>query len=244
MSNPQCENGYTKIANELLSALCRIRINGEATQILYVIFRKTYGYNKKRDRISLSQFCLLTGLKKPNVCRAIKKLIAMKLIIKIDNTKGEIYLIQKDFDQWKPLSKKITLSKKIMGVIKKDNASLSKKIHTKDNTTKDNITKEIISKEITYGNPQINECISFLKEKLGGSPDGSIAENRRFCKLLLNRLKKDYPEQDHVNQIRFLIEASVIDPFHAKNATSFKYIFYNAQKIISSVKNKKGATII
>jgi phage replication O-like protein O len=158
MSNPQCENGYTKISNELLTALCGIRISGEARQVLDVIFRKTYGYNKKKDRISLSQFSLITKLKRPTVCRAIKKLIDMKLIIKIDNDKGEIYLIQKDFDQWKPLSKKITLSKKIMGVIKKDNASLSKKImgvikkdnaslskkiHTKDNTTKDNMTKEI-----------------------------------------------------------------------------------------------------
>lgn len=41
---------------------------------------------------------------------------------------------------WKPLPKKITLSKKITTVIEKDNASLSKKLHTIDNTTKDNIT--------------------------------------------------------------------------------------------------------
>jgi hypothetical protein len=49
----------------------------------------------------------------------------MNIIIKKDNN---LYRFQKDFDCWKPLSKKITLSKKIITVIKKDNLPLSKKI--------------------------------------------------------------------------------------------------------------------
>lgn len=48
MANPQCENGFTKIANELMEALAKIRIPGEARQVLDVIFRQTYGWNKKR----------------------------------------------------------------------------------------------------------------------------------------------------------------------------------------------------
>lgn len=146
MSNPQKENGYTSVANEIFESLAKIRINGEARQVLDVVFRKTYGFQKKQDRIALSQFCDLTGLKKPNVCRAIKKLISMNIIIKIDTELGEVYSFQKDHDKWVPLSKKITsksLSKKIMDVIEKDNASLSKKIHTKETTTKETTTKEI-----------------------------------------------------------------------------------------------------
>lgn len=142
MAKPQLEKGYTRIANEILEALGRIRISGEATQVLNVILRKTYGFGKKQDRISLSQFILATGMKKPTVCRAINKLLSMEIIIKIDNELGEIYCIQKDFDEWKPLAKKITLAKKIITVIKKDNSSLSKKIHTKETTTKETLTKE------------------------------------------------------------------------------------------------------
>ena len=37
MANPQTENGYTKIANEIMEALAHIRIPGEAMQVLLVI---------------------------------------------------------------------------------------------------------------------------------------------------------------------------------------------------------------
>ena len=60
MANPQKENGYTAIANEIMEALCRHRIPGEDRQVLDVIFRKTYGFNKIEDYISLSQFVDMT----------------------------------------------------------------------------------------------------------------------------------------------------------------------------------------
>ena len=138
MVNPQLENGHLKIANEIWDALCRIRIRGEARQVLDFIIRKTYGYNKTWDRISLSQFINGTGVCKQNICRSLKFLLKMNLIIKKDNDSGSIYKFNKNIDEWKPLSKKITLSKKIIlskvitPVIKKDNDSLSKKRHTKD----------------------------------------------------------------------------------------------------------------
>lgn len=130
MANPQCENGFTKLANELLEALARIRIPGEARQVLDVILRKTYGFSKKEDVISLSQFCSSTGIKKPNVIRVLKQLQTMNLIIKNDNANPQIYKFNKDYSGWRPLSKKIT------NVIKNDNKSLSKMIPTINNIKK------------------------------------------------------------------------------------------------------------
>jgi len=52
MANPQIENGYTRIANETMDALAKIRIPGQARQVLDFILRKTYGWNKKTDMIS------------------------------------------------------------------------------------------------------------------------------------------------------------------------------------------------
>ena len=89
MASPQIENGYTPIANEIMDALARTRIPGEVRQVLDYIFRKTYGWNKKEDVIPMSQFVKSTGLKKPNICRALSKLITM-CIIKKDNRNGNI----------------------------------------------------------------------------------------------------------------------------------------------------------
>lgn len=146
MANPQKEHGYTPIANKIMEHLARTRIPGEARQVLDFIHRKTYGYGKKVDHIALSQFVLGTGLKKPTVIRGRNMLISMNLIfvIKKDNEEIATYRFNKDFDTWKPLPKKITLSKMITPVIKKDNLALSLLRPTiVDNTivdiTKDNI---------------------------------------------------------------------------------------------------------
>ena len=130
MANPQKENGHIDIANEIMEALAGIRISGEEWQCLCVVFRKTYGWHKKEDWVSLSQFNLLTKLKKPNISRAIKKLSLKKVvIINSDNMYKPKYMFNKNYDQWKPLSKKIT-------VINNDKRSLSKMIHTKETIQK------------------------------------------------------------------------------------------------------------
>ncbi|MCK9601602.1 MAG: replication protein [Sphaerochaeta sp.] len=142
MANPQKEDGYTAIANEIMEALCRHRIPGEDRQVLDVIFRKTYGFNKIEDYISLSQFVEMTGMKKPNIIRSLKSLLSKRIIIiQMDNGFRKVYRINKDFDKWERYPNRSLLSKRIIGVIQKDNPALSKRIPTKDNVTKDTITK-------------------------------------------------------------------------------------------------------
>jgi phage replication O-like protein O len=179
VASPQVENGHVKIANELIDAIVRYRLPGEQMQVFLFIMRKTYGWNKKADAISLSQFCEATGMKKPNIIRALKGLIS-KSVIKKDNDDINKYSINKDFSTWKPLSKKITshnavikkdnegVSKKITSVIKKDNPSLSKKIPTKDNTTKDTIQKTLLQKTVgknTFSPPSVNEVEQYCTER-------------------------------------------------------------------------------
>lgn len=150
MANPQTENGYIKIATEIFEALCAIRIPGEARQCLDVIIRKTYGFHKKEDIISLSQFCLLSNMTKDDVCRSLRKLAQINIIIvKKDNQNITSYRFNKDFDTWKPLSKKTILSNMTIGIVKKDNRPLSNMTHTIDNITKDTITKDNIVADAT-----------------------------------------------------------------------------------------------
>ena len=195
-ASPQTENGFTKIANEILDALIKYRIPGEQRQCLDAILRKTYGFHKKTDYIALSQFVEMTGLKKPTVVRAIQGLLSKKIItvIKKDNKTIHLYEFNKNYSQWKPLSKKITLSKKIITVIKKDNPSLSFLSTTKDNTTKDNTTKE--TKEHTA-----------LKNAVGKQPtDFYLTKNKK--KLTGKRLETFNQFWDVFNYKRGRAEAA------------------------------------
>jgi len=143
VANPQKEHGHVDVANEIVEALAKIRISGEEMQCLWVIIRKTYGWHKKQDDIALSQFCEMTNLKKPTICKVIFKLLAKKIIIVTKKDNGiTSYGFNKDFDQWKPLPKKVTLPKKVKIVTQKGKESLPKKLHTKETNTKET-TKEI-----------------------------------------------------------------------------------------------------
>ncbi len=132
MDSPQLENGYTKIANEIMDALIKFRIPGEERQCLDFIIRKTYGYNKKEDMISNSQFVAATGIKKGNVSRAIKNLISKNIVIKNDNKRIPSYRFNKFYKQWKLLSILQPVINMTTTVIKSDNKLLSKVMDTKE----------------------------------------------------------------------------------------------------------------
>jgi len=144
MANPQVEDGYCKIANKIMEALSHTRIPGEARQILDVIIRKTYGWNKKEDMISHSQFAEITGLSRGNVYRGLNKLKQMNLIVLVPSKARAgscIYSINKDFDTWKRLPSKTQVPSKKKQLPSKVKAKLPSKTQvTKDK--KDTIQKK------------------------------------------------------------------------------------------------------
>ena len=101
MASPQIENGYTKIANEILEKLVNTPLLGAEFQVLLYIIRKTYGYNKKQDRISFTQFEKATGISRQTINKTIKNLVAKGMIVKIylpENNLG--YTFVKDHEKW------------------------------------------------------------------------------------------------------------------------------------------------
>ncbi|HEC87920.1 MAG TPA: hypothetical protein ENI52_01230 [Thermoplasmata archaeon] len=154
MANVQKENGYVTIANALVDALCHYRIAGQEWQILWTIIRKTYGWNKKEDHITLSQFEKATGIKRPKCHYLLKSLYKKNMItirvIQKGNTKRIYYGIQKDFDKWRVFPKKVTVPKKDNKPFpKKATKPFPKKANTKSNkpTPKDRFIKPTL-KEI------------------------------------------------------------------------------------------------
>jgi len=111
--NPQVENGYVRIANELLEALLRYRLPGEQMQCLLFILRMTYGFQKKNNEISLQQFQDATNIKRPHVSRAIKALKEKRLVTVTQTGNGQVltYGINKKYNAWKVLPKPVTVTR-------------------------------------------------------------------------------------------------------------------------------------
>lgn len=101
MASPQIENGYIKLSNELMDALCRQNLPGSERQIFDAILRKTYGFGKKSDYISHSQLAKMTGIDRKNISRILKSLKKKKLVVINDDSYVHKLSINKDYDQWK-----------------------------------------------------------------------------------------------------------------------------------------------
>lgn len=113
---------------------------------LLFVLRKTYGWNKKEDWISLSQFVEATEIQRPHVCRALKMLSKQNIITKGGTITQPLYSFQKYSSKWTALPKgarshHITkggnevLPKGVIGVVPKG-------AHTKETITKETIQKK------------------------------------------------------------------------------------------------------
>ena len=228
MASPQTENGYIRIANDVLDALCKVRIPGEARQILDCIIRKTYGFNKKSDGIPLSQFAEMTGISRRNCLRALKKLEEMNLIrvikkdnmllskkttpvVKKDNSNWNIYEFIKDFDKWRVLSKKTT------PVVKKDNTLLSKKTPSKDNLSKDsNVPKK---RKPSFSDDDMKGAKFLLKKIREHSPHVSKTEKQLESWADVFRRMVEIDKRNH-EQIHNIIIFATTDDFWKVNILS------------------------
>jgi len=103
-ASPQCENGYTKIANELFDAIIRTGIPGQEMRIMLAVMRLTYGYGKTKDQISYGQLSKITGIPRPRVIEHVKSLVSKKRLGSLNNgTRKPLTMwINKDYLQWLP----------------------------------------------------------------------------------------------------------------------------------------------
>ena len=99
MANPQKELGHTQIANDVMEALISSSLSGTEFRILLFIIRKTWGWHKKEDKISISQVVTETTLSRKTVCECLNRLVTKRLLVK---EKGRINKLKfnKDYEIW------------------------------------------------------------------------------------------------------------------------------------------------
>jgi phage replication O-like protein O len=135
-NNIQIENGeFSRIHNEILTALAVARFTGSEYRCLLFLLRKTYGWRKKEDAISLSQWAEGVGTdKRQNVLRTLQGLVKKGVVHVIDNgaNQTQTWGFNKYIEQWDAeLFPESVISQDNTSVISQDNTS----VISQDNTS-------------------------------------------------------------------------------------------------------------
>jgi len=174
VKSPQAENGHVDIANELVEALFRFNLSAYESRVLWFIFRQTYGWHKKTDRISYTQF-EQTGLDRRNIGRTIRKLRNRKIITVAGNGQALEYGIQKDYDLWSPLSKETTVEgAKPLSISHRPLSKETTELLSKETNTKERLKK--LSKETPPTPPKAVGGFWDLYQGYLGSPSPIMYE--------------------------------------------------------------------
>lgn len=163
MANPQKENGYTQIANEVLEKLCETPISGGELKIVLCVIRHTWGFHKKTDKISISQLVTKTKLCRKQVCENLNKLVTKKLLLKDDKALINEYQFNKNYDDWLVTKRELGSYEKVTKVVTKTTPKVvTKKLPTKE--SKDIITKETTT-NVVEGKPsnELQELVDYAK---------------------------------------------------------------------------------
>ena len=134
----QLEDGHTRINNEVLEQLVKRGLLGSEYALIFFVIRKTWGWGKREDFISLTQFERGLEVSRHTVINTIKNLVARKILVKgstLDKQKIA-YRFNKYHNQWlgkdaSPVQNKMTTSEAVRLKLVKRSA------HTKE-TTKEN----------------------------------------------------------------------------------------------------------
>ena len=243
MASPQVENGYMKIANEIMDRLISYGLTGFELAIVLHILRKTYGYNKLEDEISISQFSrAIPRCSIRTICSSLKRLQLLKLItlVKKGNSKktSNLWSFNKDYDTWTTevdctnSTTEVDCTSNDSTTAIQRNQLLKPASYTKDNIQKTTITNVIEatpkkkSVKSSYGDENINWVISEFKSVMGFDSAGG-QKDRFMAKHLLNHFSRE--------EITSMLKYCSTDPF-APRVGSVEKLWYKRGDIESVFK--------
>ncbi len=97
-------DSFTKFPNFILEKLIAFDLSGRELRVILCVIRKTYGYHKAAEELSLKVLSDLTGIDKSDVGKIIKNLIEREILIEVDKPEfyfGRTVALNEDIDNWK-----------------------------------------------------------------------------------------------------------------------------------------------
>ena len=74
--------GFTRVDNELLEALCRAQLGARELRVTLAVVRLTLGYNRQEAKISLGRLYRLTAIPKEDLCKILKRLAQKGILLR------------------------------------------------------------------------------------------------------------------------------------------------------------------
>lgn len=257
----QVEDGdFTRIINPVLEELIKIPFKGCELAVAMFIIRKTWGFKKTQDAISLTQFQSGTGRSRQTIVTALKnlELVNVAILVKRGNIRNDcnIWMINKYINTWK-------LVNMARLVKRNDKPSLMKRLnlvktarHTKD-TTKEILQKKNSNTSVANATVKIkpleeskisSKMVSVLKEfSPTGELDGDYRTDNIFpAKVVAKQIVKfigkdlDIENPTHHKEIldQFRGFMNRLDQFDRNKATKMSYIKYNFNSLTAKIIKK------
>jgi phage replication O-like protein O len=108
-------------------------LNGTQRRIIDVIFRQTYGYQRKSHNLSITFIAGATGIHKMQVQRELTKLIERKVITVVSKetfNKSRVIEFNKNYYEWIQLTNTLTVSEKANTTVsEKANTTVSESVN-------------------------------------------------------------------------------------------------------------------
>ncbi|EFH9463398.1 replication protein [Escherichia coli] len=208
------DDGYTRFANELLEAIASADLTARQLKVMLAYVRKTYGFNKKTDRIADEQIAQLTGLSRQNVNKAKKELISMNCLFMDGNQIG----VNSEVSAWQ-FSKCLQVSNFVSkletkNVSKLETLNVSKlethkrhSLKTKENINKPPISPKKVSQKFDPLETELPDWLSAetwlswvtYRKEIGKSIKSKQSVTQAI-NVLSRSLEKGYTPEEIINQ--------------------------------------------
>jgi phage replication O-like protein O len=178
--DPQIEDGYTRLSNELLDAMCRAGFSSRQWSVVMAVIRKTYGYGKKADDIGLGQLEQMTGIYKTHLSKTVRELCDANVIRREAGTFGHRLSLNKRYVNWVlGGAKGVTVS--VTGVTDSVTHHAVTNSVTPMTKTVTGMTESVtVTKSVTQGLPKQSPQKNTIQKKekhMSGKPDSSAPDS-------------------------------------------------------------------
>ncbi len=182
MANPQLEDGFTQIPNELFTAIIKTEFSLRELKIILVVIRFTYGFHRTEAELSSRFLSNATKIKQNHIFEAVKNLLNKKILINKTVRSGSIrkYQLNKDYETWEFKNSRTSTSTELVLSNNPETVPVSspEKVSNKENNKENkNILFENLwnTFDTTFGNK--GSKIEALKQFYKLTPDQKLFDS-------------------------------------------------------------------